>query len=393
MNKVLMRPIFKVKYVKSQEKIKFNKGGIANVLHFQEGGLSQGERTALKLQPFVSALLGAQRMPGESAFSPVARAVGQGFAGLPDNLKTIAAIDESYEPEEKETYRRLTKEEVESGKFGDNLDPSGNWQINESTGELKNLATKKLFADPFKSALAPELAKDYTNTIQAGATAQGKLGDLEILEALVGNPDLTLGQFGPLTQNIQRFVVGLGADEKGLTDLTAAEVLQRFAGKSVLADLGQLKGALSEKELAFIQSLNIGVDTPREAAVMLVQFYKKASEKAIAKAKLYNEHVAAVGNPLTPDANGLTLFQKNAKLDAEFQLLTPEFEDRLSGLTGTKSDSKFDRDIVTITENNLELFQKLYPDEKLVIGQKYSVIKTTQKGGKVVKYDLIKVTK
>tara|TARA_R100001015_G_C4626466_1_gene185483 strand:- start:1204 stop:2382 length:1179 start_codon:yes stop_codon:yes gene_type:complete len=391
MNKVLMRPIFKIKYVRSHEKNKFNKGGIANVLHFQEGGLSQGERTALKLQPFVSALLGAQRMPGESAFSPVARAVGQGFAGLPDNLKTIAAIDESYEPEEKETYRRLTKEEVESGKFGDNLDPSGNWQINESTGELKNLATKKLFADPFKSALAPKLAEDYTNTIQAGATAQGKLGDLEILEALVGNPDLTLGQFGPLTQNIQRFVVGLGADEKGLTDLTAAEVLQRFAGKSVLADLGQLKGALSEKELAFIQSLNIGVDTPREAAVMLVQLYKKASEKAIAKAKLYNEHVAAVGNPLTPDSNGLTLFQKNAKLDADFQILSPEFEDRLAGLSGTKSSSKFDRKTITVSESNIDKFKQLYPGQEISIGQKYEVREVTQKGGKVKKFQLIPV--
>ena len=389
MNKVLMRPIFKVKYVKSQEKIKFNKGGIANVLHFQEGGLSEGERTALKLQPFVSALLGAQRMPGESAFSPVARAVGQGFAGLPDNLKTIAAIDESYEPEEKDSFRILTKDEIESGQFGENLDPTGVYQINENTKEIKDLTKKQLFADPFKSALAPKLAEDYTNTIQAGATAQGKLGDLEILEALVGNPDLTLGQFGPLTQNIQRFVVGLGADEKGLTDLTAAEVLQRFAGKSVLADLGQLKGALSEKELAFIQSLNIGVDTPREAAVMLVQLYKRATEKAIAKAKLYNEHVSAVGNPLTPDANGLTLFQKNAKLDADFQLLSPEFEERLSGLSGTKSAPKFDRNTITVTENNIDKFKKLYPDQEISIGQKYEVreIQTN----KFKKYKLIPI--
>lgn len=372
MNKVLMRPIFRIKYVKEQQKNKFKTGGIANVLHFQEGGLTKGERTALKLQPFVTALLGAQQRPGESSFAPVARAFGTGFAGLPENMKTIAAIDEANKPED--SFRILTAAEIaERNKQGENLDPKGTYQLNEASGEIKNLSKRELFADPFISAMSSPLAKDYTDTIAAGSTAQGKLGDLEILEAIVNNQDVTLGQFGPLSQRVQKFLVGLGADEKGLTDLTGAEVLQRFAGKSVLADLGQLKGALSEKELAFIQSLNIGVDTPREASIILIDLYKKATQRAIQKAKLYSDHVADFGSPLNKDSDGLTLQDKVNKLNENFTLLSPEIENRLRGLTDTTSasSSKFDRKIITANESNIDRIQKLFPNREIKIGDKF----------------------
>jgi len=49
--------------------------------------------------------------------------------------------------------------------------------------------------------------------------------------------------------------------------------------------------------LAFIQSLNVGLDTPRESLLLIVDLYKKANQKAIDKARLYREHVAETGNP------------------------------------------------------------------------------------------------
>lgn len=94
MDKVLLRPIFRKKYLEEQkENNRFRKGGLANIQKFQTGGLSVGERRAIKLQPFVSALLGAQQKPGESQLSSVARAFGKGFEKYPDTLKTLAAID------------------------------------------------------------------------------------------------------------------------------------------------------------------------------------------------------------------------------------------------------------------------------------------------------------
>jgi len=64
MDKVLSRPLFRNKYLAEQKAMPTTKGGIA-VLKLQEGGLSVGERRAIKLQPFVSALMGAQIKPGE----------------------------------------------------------------------------------------------------------------------------------------------------------------------------------------------------------------------------------------------------------------------------------------------------------------------------------------
>jgi hypothetical protein len=58
---------------------------------------------------------------------------------------------------------------------------------------------------------------------------------------------MTFGAFANLSEGTQRFFEGLGFGETGFTDLTGVEVLRKFAGQKVLSDLGQLKGALSEK--------------------------------------------------------------------------------------------------------------------------------------------------
>jgi len=94
MDKVLSRPLFRNKYLAEQKAMSTTKGGLA-VLKLQEGGLSVGERRAIKLQPFVSALMGAQIQPGEGEGSALAKAFGAGFQKYPEALKTIAAIDKA----------------------------------------------------------------------------------------------------------------------------------------------------------------------------------------------------------------------------------------------------------------------------------------------------------
>ena len=88
MNDILLRPLFRAKYMAEQiTKNRFKKGGLANIQKFQTGGLSQGERTAITLAPFAQALLGAKVMPGESEGSAVARAFGQGVGSIPETKK------------------------------------------------------------------------------------------------------------------------------------------------------------------------------------------------------------------------------------------------------------------------------------------------------------------
>tara|TARA_R100000654_G_scaffold22742_2_gene45019 strand:- start:162 stop:1307 length:1146 start_codon:yes stop_codon:yes gene_type:complete len=371
MNEVLMRPLFRRKYLERLKKLNsFNKGGLASIQKFNQGGLSEAERRNITLAPFTAALLSGQRRPGESEFSAVARALGKGVATIPETKKTIAAIEQSMAPEER--FKIMTKNEIAAANAeGANLNPQGTYQRNLSTGEIKDITKRQLFADPFLTARAGEDAKQYGSVIQAGVTAQEKANTFQILDALANNPDLTLGQFGGLTKSIENFAEGLGFTT-GITDLAAADVLQRFAGQKVLADLGQLKGALSEKELAFIQSLNVGLDTPRESLLLIVDLYKKANQKAIDKARLYREHVAETGNPNKPDKQGLTLYQKEAKL-MEQTFITPEVEERLKGLKKDfkATDKGFERKRIVADENNLQDIQKKFPDAK--VGDKFEI--------------------
>jgi hypothetical protein len=145
---------------------------------------------------------------------------------------------------------------------------------------------------------------------------------------------MTFGAFANLSEGTQRFFEGLGFGETGFTDLTGVEVLRKFAGQKVLSDLGQLKGALSEKELKFIQDLNISQEMTKDAAIMLVSLYKKANENvAVAKAKLTNEHLAKFGASNTDD-KGRTLDQKILQFEIDNPILTPEIEGRLTKTVG-----------------------------------------------------------
>ena len=137
MNEVLLRPIFRAKYIEEQKKNKFNKGGLASIQKFAEGGLSKGERTAITLAPFVQALTGAQTMPGESEASSFARAFGQGLGGLGEAKKSIAAIDAA--GAKGDQFRDIGDAERIDRKL-----PPGTWQVNVTTGELKNLTKQKL---------------------------------------------------------------------------------------------------------------------------------------------------------------------------------------------------------------------------------------------------------
>jgi len=388
MNDVLLRPLFRKKYLDEQKSNnKFNQGGLANIQKFQEGGLSVGERRALKLAPFAAALLGAQRKPGESDMSALARGFGVGAAQLPETMKSIAAIDAAAK-DTSDRFRDVSEQE----RINRGL-PPGTYQENVATGELKNLAKPKLF----ESTLDKELAKGQAETIlgvqKAGGEAAKNQVTLDIINSVLQNPDMTFGTFANLSEGAQRFFEGLGFGETGFTDLTGVEVLRKFAGQKVLTDLGQLKGALSEKELAFIQSLNISQDMPREAAITVVSLYKKANENAIAKAKMTNEHLNKFGDPKAKDDKGFTLDQKLLQFDIDNPVLTPDVEARLTKTLGTKTgvgsgkgSGATGRNTISATPKNIDQLNQYFRKQNIEIklGDKFEVRYGKGKDGKPV---------
>jgi hypothetical protein len=384
MNEVLLRPIFRAKYIEEQKKNKFNKGGLASIQKFAEGGLSKGERTAITLAPFVQALTGAQTMPGESEASSFARAFGQGLGGLGEAKKSIAAIDAAGAKGDK--FRDIGEtERINRGL------PPGTYQENITTGELKNLTKQKLFESTTEKELGKGKAETIINTQKSGSEAAKNQSTLEIIETVLQNPDMTFGAFANLSEGTQRFFEGLGFGETGFTDLTGVEVLRKFAGQKVLSDLGQLKGALSEKELKFIQDLNISQEMTKEAALMVVSLYKKANDIAVAKAQLTNDHLAKFGAEGT-DNKGRTLDQKLLQYDIDNPILPPEIQERLRktvGVKGVKGDKTGKgganaRNTITAGSKNIDQLKIYFPDLNIKEGDKFEVRYKRGKDGKQI---------
>jgi hypothetical protein len=109
MDKVLTRKLFKNIYLQSVSKniLKFKEGGLASLRakHFYEGGLSEGERTAMLLAPIASQLLTGTRQPGQSQLGAVASNLG---AAIPQVVKTRLDIDKA-ETERLDQLAKLAK--------------------------------------------------------------------------------------------------------------------------------------------------------------------------------------------------------------------------------------------------------------------------------------------
>ena len=349
MDDILLRPLFRAKYITEQKsKNKFNQGGLANIQKFNQGGLSKGERTAITLAPFVKALTGARTMPGESQMSGFARAFGQGLGGLGDAKKTIAAIDQASKPKGG-NFVVLTEDQRIGAKL-----PQGTWQKDLVTGEVKNIQKRELFADPFAVESAKDAAEDFKNVSTDYSSALSNKDTLNIIKTVLENPDLKMGQFGGLLESSGRFLEGIGFDPNNLTDVTGAQVLQKIAGQKVLGDLGQLKGALSEKELAFIQGLNTSIADTKEGAILANEMFIRENARTIKLGEIYNEHVSKFGSPLKPDDQGKTVARKKQELFASFPIYTPEIQARLMGANKKSKSSKYARNTIVITKEDVE---------------------------------------
>jgi hypothetical protein len=150
MDKVLTRKLFKNVYLQSVSKniLRFKEGGLASLRakHYQTGGLSEGERTAMLLAPIATQLLTGTRQPGQSQLGAVASNIG---AAIPQVVKTRLDIDKA-ETERLDQLAKLAKaQEVKPG-------------FTAATEEEK----KRLEAAPGDSVLVKRDPRDPTNILE-----------------------------------------------------------------------------------------------------------------------------------------------------------------------------------------------------------------------------------
>ena len=144
MEKVLTRKMFRDRYFKIHKPKAFNKGGIANIQHFQEGGLTRREKAIIAAQ-FAAPLLQSTQRQGEAPITGVLRAVGQGAEKLP---ATLVSLEEAQKKEAVETVRSATA--AEKKELGYN--PKDRLIIKVKGGNITGIADKPTFGEREKAA-------------------------------------------------------------------------------------------------------------------------------------------------------------------------------------------------------------------------------------------------
>ena len=155
MDKVLTRKMFRDRYFAMHKPKQFNKGGIANIQHFQEGGLTSREKAIVAAQ-FAAPLLQSTQRPGEGLLSGVLRSAGEGVSKLP---ATLIALEKA---KPKKAARLMTDAELQAAKL-----PKGTSAQIDNEGKINVIS--KPSADALKSArgakeikaILGDVAKNY----------------------------------------------------------------------------------------------------------------------------------------------------------------------------------------------------------------------------------------
>jgi len=407
MNKVLMRPLFKDAYLKKEKKLEVKK--------FKVGGLSEVERRNLLLTPITSALLQARKAPGESELGALARTLGQGMAQVPTVASQISDLegdeeeedkfefvaDEDLPPElqgkgayqknlttgkfekvgreaetkQKDTFRTLTAEEAQN-RFGDAFNKESIYQINENTDELKvfnkktgttvttNVGPKetgyqKKFGEGRGERDAEKLAKAeqaFTNSFALDQT-------LDTLDALMALPDsdLKTGALGEFRLGAQKLLseFGIETDLSGAS-VAPAELLRTVGGRLTIEGLQGFKGAISNKELTFVQGINPGLSMSKDGIKLQASLMRRANELN----KRYYEEILGPfvqkNNSLKGTLNGKTLLELEGEFHTKNPLIDKSIQDRLNSYS-YKIDKEFAGNLQTINgDRYIEIGGKVY---------------------------------
>ena len=183
MDKVLTRKMFRDRYFKIHKPKQFNKGGIANIQHFQEGGMSSREK-AIIAATFAAPLLQSTQRQGESALSGVLRAVGQGAEKLP---ATLISIQEEKQKNKKSTESIRAATDAEKASLGYNV--KDRLIVKVKDGEVVDIKDKPTFGEREKAGkryTTLRAADDILKDIQEGADSGPVAGRIAKATAALG---------------------------------------------------------------------------------------------------------------------------------------------------------------------------------------------------------------
>ena len=188
---------------------------------------------------------------------------------------------------------------------------------------------------------------------------------LDTLRILANTPDETLetGAFGEFRTSLAKIGQEFGLDIN-VQNVPLAELLRTVGGKVAIDSLQGFKGAISNKELEFVQSINPGLSMSKEGIKLQLLMLDRAND--ISK-RYYTEVVEPFvrknGFDLRPDKtlDGKTFNQLTMMFHENNPYVTDDIRNQLVAATVTM-DEKYKKNIVTENGvNYIKIGDKFYP--------------------------------
>ena len=176
------------------------------------------------------------------------------------------------------------------------------WQAQDTSGTVVNLGGEKEFAKKQAASFSERLDK----AIEVGNQSRGNIASMDrMLNMLETIPEGQLGVAAGLKLELSKLGDALGI-EVDTKNIATKEAFQAQSMELVLAKVKQMKGALSDKELGFLQSMAPGLSTTKDGSRLLIMIAKDRAAKQA-------EFVRFAESWQNEDGEGYYKSQKNAR--------------------------------------------------------------------------------
>ena len=244
-----------------------------------------------------------------------------------------------------------TAKELLGGAYNPNLFYQKNLKNNKVVvaGKLNKEIVKEnkdLYKEGFDKKQGEADVKLVSNAEQAFSNAvkfQSTLDTLNIL-ANTSDEELKTGAFAELRTSLTKIGREFGLD-LNYQNVPLAELLRTVGGKVAIDSLQQFKGAISNKELDFVQSINPGLSMSKEGIKLQLALLGRTNE---INKRYYNEVVAPfvkANGGLRGTLDGKTFAELQSIFHEKNPVVTPEIEKQIAAVQGN-IDEKYKENIV-----------------------------------------------
>ena len=207
---------------------------------------------------------------------------------------------------------------------------------------------KDIYKEGFDESQAKadvKLVEDAQAAFNNATKLSTTLDTLNIL-ANTSDEELRTGPFGEFRTSLTQIGKEFGLD-LDFQNVPLAELLRTVGGKVAIDSLQQFKGAISNRELDFVRSINPGLSMSKEGIRLQLALLGRSNE---INKKYYTEIVAPFvekNGGLRGTLEGKTFAQLQEMFHKNNPVVTPELENQIAAVQGN-IDEKYKENIVQI---------------------------------------------